>query len=189
MNACGKALAGVTKTAGAVGKGIAAVQTTMQMEQFSRAYVAAIAAQAGCNPSRPEVDEDSVDLALAMKGITGCKRTRANLEIQIKCTGNADLSQETFSYALPVKNYDDLRADVVTPRLLVVVCVPHEIEDWTQQTEEQLCLRRCAYWLSLAGMPETDNSASVTVQIPRTNIFSVDFLREAMRRSANGKTL
>lgn len=72
-----------------------------------------------------------------------------------------------------IKNYDDLRADVIVPRLLVVVCVPEDCEGWTRQTEEHLCLRHCAYWLSLAGMPETDNVESVTVRIPRNQIFSV----------------
>lgn len=161
----------------------------MKMEQFSRAYVAALAAQAGCNPARPEVDEDSVDLTLSMKDISGCKRSRGKLEVQLKCTHAANRGKDTFPFALSIKNYDDLRADVVIPRLLVVVCVPEECDDWTQQTEEQLCLHHCAYWLSLAGMPETNNAESVTVYIPRNQIFSVEFLREAMRRSANEEAL
>lgn len=161
----------------------------MKMEQFSRAYVAALAAQAGCNSARPEVDEDSVDLELSMKGISGCKRSRGKLEMQLKCTHAADRSRDFFPFSLSIKNYDELRADVVIPRLLVVVCVPEECEDWTEQTEEQLCLHHCAYWLSLAGMPETNNAESVTVHIPRNQIFSVEFLREAMRRNANGETL
>lgn len=161
----------------------------MKMEQFSRAYVAALAAQAGCNSARPEVDEDSVDIALSMKDIPGCKRSRGKLEMQLKCTHTADRSKDSFPFALSIKNYDDLRADVVIPRLLVVVCVPEECDDWTQQTEEQLCLHHCAYWLSLAGMPETSNTRSKTVYIPRNQIFSVEFLREAMRRSANEEAL
>lgn len=164
---------------------------TRQMEQFSRAYVAAIAAQAGCNSSRPEVDDDSVDIVLSMKGMTNCKRTRAILEIQLKCTHSADFSgeKEDFPFPLSIKNYDDLRAEVIVPRLLVVVHVPKDCQDWTRQTEEQLCLYRCAYWLSLAGRPESDNNTSVTVHIPRANIFSVEFLKEAMRSCANGEAL
>ena len=165
------------------------MHSTMKMEQFSRAYVAALAAQAGCNPARPEVDEDSMDLELSMKDIPGCKRSRGKLEMQLKCTHTADRSKDSFPFALSIKNYDDLRADVVIPRLLVVVCVPEECDDWTQQTEEQLCLHHCAYWLSLAGMPETNNAESVTVHIARNQIFSVEFLREAMRRSANEEAL
>lgn len=165
------------------------MHSTMKMEQFSRAYVAALAAQAGCNSARPEIDEDSVDLELSMKNISGCKRSRGKLEMQLKCTHAADRSKDEIVFALPVKNYNDLRADVMEPRLLVLVCVPEDCDDWTEQTEDQLCLHHCAYWLSLAGMPETNNTESVTVHIPRNQIFSVEFLREAMRHSANGEAL
>lgn len=101
---------------------------TAKMEQFSRAYVAVIAAQAGCNPSRPEVDNDSVDLELCMKDIPNCRRTRGRVAIQLKCTHAVDRSKDEIAFALPVKNYNDLRADVMEPRLLVLVCVPEDCE-------------------------------------------------------------
>ncbi len=44
---------------------------TMQMEEFSRAYVKAIAAQARYTPYRPEVDDDSIDIGVAGRGIIG----------------------------------------------------------------------------------------------------------------------
>lgn len=97
--------------------------------------------------------------------------------------------KDEIAFALPVKNYNDLRADVMEPRLLVLVCVPEDYDDWAEQTEDQLCLRHCAYWLSLAGKPETENDSTVTVHIPRKNVFSVDFLKEAMRHSANGEMI
>lgn len=162
---------------------------TAKMEQFSRAYVFAIAAQAGCNSSRPEVDDDSVDLELCMKDIPNCKWTRGRIAIQLKCTHAVDCSKDEIAFALPVKNYNDLRAAVMEPRLLVLVCVPEACEDWIKQTEDQLCLYHCAYWLSLAGKPETKNDSTVTVHIPRKNVFSVDFLKEAMRHSANGEMI
>lgn len=75
----------------------------MKMEQFSRAYVAALAAQAGCNSARPEVDEDSVDIALSMKDIPGCKRSRGKLEMQLKCTHTADRTRIPFHLPCPSK--------------------------------------------------------------------------------------
>ena len=71
--------------------------------------------------------------------------------MQLKCTAAAvNMDQETFPFDLPVKNYDDLRAETIVPRLLVVVCVPEEITAWTKQTEQELCMRHCGYWHSLA---------------------------------------
>jgi hypothetical protein len=40
-------------------------------EQFSKAYIKAIAAQIGLNPSKPAVDDDSIDICLEGKGFTG----------------------------------------------------------------------------------------------------------------------
>lgn len=158
---------------------------TNQMEEFSRAYVNAIAAQAGCNPYELKVDNDSIDIGLGTKN-----NIRSRLEIQLKCTGKpVDMDKNVFPFDLPIKNYDDLRAKTLVPRLLVVVLVPKDLREWAHQTEEELCLRHCGYWYSLSGMPDKENKESVRVQIPRKNMFSVDFLRDAMRRIAAGEQL
>lgn len=155
---------------------------TKQMDEFSRAYVRAIVAQAGWNPYNFDIDDDSIDLGI---GINDKGRTR--LEIQLKCTGEpVDMTQETFPFDLKLKNYNDLRVESLVPRLLVVVCVPEDINTWTKQTEQELCLRHCGYWLSLVGMPDVTNKTKVRIQIPRNNIFSVKFLKNAMQRIASG---
>ena len=153
---------------------------TNQMEQFSIAYVKAIAAQAGVNPYKYDVDDDSIDIGFAIKD-----NKRSHIGIQLKCTGKAvDPNKEAFPFDLPIKNYNDLRGETTIPRLLVVVCVPENTDEWTKQTEEELCLRHCGYWCSLEGMPETENKTSVRIQIPRKNIFSVDFLKNAIQGEA-----
>ena len=53
------------------------------MEQFSLAFITAIAAQAGCNHSQPVVDDDSVDLSLFSKR-PGLLREDPALNIQLK---------------------------------------------------------------------------------------------------------
>jgi len=63
-----------------------------------------------------------------------------------------------------------------------LVVVPEQIEDWMEQTPDRLILRRCAYWASLFGLPESDNENTVTVDVPRVNIFSVDTLNRIMQR-------
>ncbi len=75
------------------------------------------------------------------------------------------------------------------PQLLIVVLVPEEIRDWLSQTQESLCLKRCGYWLSLRGQPPIDNKTSITVEIPRQNIFSPNALKIIMERIAVGESL
>ena len=57
---------------------------------------------------------------------------------------------------------------------------------WLQCSPDQLVLRHCAYWLSLAGAPATDNEWSVTVQVPRANLFTVEGLGGLMHRINEG---
>jgi Domain of unknown function (DUF4365) len=83
----------------------------------------------------------------------------------------------------PVKNYRDLiLSDLSNPRILVVVVVPEQIDDWIEQTPERLVIRRCAYWTSLLGLAESDNETTVTVDDPRANLFVVDALSQIMQR-------
>jgi hypothetical protein len=45
-------------------------------------------------------------------------------------------------------------------------------------TEDQLIVRRCAYWQSFMGQPATKNKETIRVAVPRKNVFSVDALNQ-----------
>jgi hypothetical protein len=156
-----------------------------QKEQFSITYIRAIAAVAGYSLYRPEVDNDSVDLGIASRGSTG-KILSPRLELQLKCTARGILDENYIKYPLNLKNYNDLKVNVLVPRILVVVLVPEKITDWLKQTESELCLRHCAYWVSLRGMPDTKNTTNVTIEIPRSNQFTPDALQAIIQRISFG---
>lgn len=107
--------------------------------------------------------------------------------MQLKCTERMAGRNGSFPFALPIKNYNDLRGDDVhVPRILVVVFVPDTLDLWLEQSEERLLMKHCAYWLSLRDAPETTNTTNVTVQLPRTQQFTVDALRSMMLRIGHG---
>lgn len=154
---------------------------TQRMECFSRAYIQAVAAHAGFQVSVPGVDDDSVDgIILSRIG----KRPR--LEFQLKATGQEVLRDDHVAFPLPLKNYDDLRIETITPRLLIVVVMPGNKDEWLDQSEDALCLRRCAYWHSMLGQPETTNSTTVTVHLPRSQVFTPGSLVDMMERIQAG---
>ncbi len=164
---------------------------SQRKEQFSRSFIRAVAAVAGYSIYEPEVDDDSIDLGIAGRSFAGVPRP-PRIEAQLKCTAGDVLREDSLAYPLKRKNYDDLRKiaeDLVVPRLLVVVCVPESESEWLRQTEEELALRRCGYWVSLSGQPETTNRTSVTVSLPRTNRFDVDSLRGLMERASRKEPL
>jgi hypothetical protein len=77
-------------------------------------------------------------------------------------------------YPLNLKNYNDLRINALVPRILVVVLVPENLADWLVQSEDELLMRHCGYWVSLRGLPETPNATTVTVELRRSNQFTVE---------------
>jgi hypothetical protein len=84
---------------------------------------------------------------------------------------------------MEVKTYDDLRdPGVGCPRILVLLVMPEDEAAWTEQGEDHLLIRKCAYWTSLKGMPATANTSTVRVPIPRVNAYSVDALNRLMEK-------
>src|SRR5947208_3123117 len=61
----------------------------------------------------------------------------------------------SIRFPLKVKNYRELIGKRYIPRILIVVVVPKKVNDWLKQDEKSLILRRCGYWVSLAGEPES----------------------------------
>lgn len=158
----------------------------MQKEQFSKAYVQAVAACAGFSWSVPSVDDDSIDMCLHRTGGGGTIRS-PRLDLQIKCVGRDSPATEQFPYSIKLKNYDDLRDEcIMIPRILVVVLVPDLLPDWLTHSETELTLRRCGYWLSLRGLPPSTNKTGQTIQMNRSQQFNVASLQAIMDQISNG---
>jgi hypothetical protein len=138
-----------------------------QKEQFSIAYIRAVAAVAAVKVARVEVDDDSVDVLLERTG--GCA---PKLDLQLKCTADLPSANAAQSLPLKLKNYEDLRRPTTAPRWLVVLYVPTLPDDWMNIRHEQTLLKHHARWLSLAGFPVMDNDTSVSVHLPHENIFT-----------------
>jgi hypothetical protein len=157
-------------------------------EIYSRGYVSAVAGAAGCAVAVPYPETDSVDLILKHEHEPGPYRFPM-LEVQVKSISTLELEEddESFSYDLKKKNYDDLRGIYHhAPRLLFVVLVPRNSSDWTFHSEEELLLRRCGYWVSLRNAPESNNTATVAVTCHRKDSLSPASLRDIMIRIASG---
>jgi hypothetical protein len=162
--------------------------TNSQKEQFSLAYIRAVASVAGYYPYRPEVDINSVDLTIAVRGSLDTLR-QPKLDVQAKCTARDVVYADSVHFPLDIGNYNDLRAPRHTPCILIVVTVPPTLDEWLVQTEEQLILRHCAYWVSLLDAPATGNETTITVNIPTSNVFSPGDLRAMMRRIDRGDAI
>lgn len=162
----------------------ALLTTADQEEALSCVYVRAVAARAGYTMSTPSPDRDGVDLQIHAGGAR-----RPALNVQLKATVNLERRGDGHvRYPLKRRNYDLLRIETQTPRLLVVLDLPNEEDRWMTVTEDELVLRHRAYWLSLQGYKETANKESITIPIPEGNLFDVEGLRRLMEQSRERRT-
>jgi hypothetical protein len=155
-----------------------------RQEALTRAYIQAVAARAGLSCSFREFDY-GIDVTLHEIRRRGRRyaETGVNLDIQAKSTGAAAVTETVVQYDLAAKNYDDLRdLEAGCPRILVLLILPDDENQWTEQTEEQLLLRHAAYWISLRGREPSANSRTVRLAIPRANLLTITALQALMQR-------
>ena len=153
-------------------------------ERFSLAYIRAVATHAGYFVDEPQIDRSSID------GVVRADFGRApRIEFQAKATSQDILRENHLAFPLPIGNYKDLSQDAMIPRILIVVLMPQERAQWLSQTSRELCLRRCAYWLSLKGQPPLPNTTSATVRIPVTNVFGSEQLAVLMEKVERGESV
>jgi hypothetical protein len=96
------------------------------------------------------------------------------------------LKADHIAFPLPIKNYDDLRVETITARILIVLVMPENEVEWLECSQDALSLRRCAYWHTLLREPETINSTTITVYLPRSQMFTRGSLAAMMRRIQAG---
>lgn len=86
--------------------------------------------------------------------------------------------------------YDDLRADTVSvPRILVVLFLPEDAENWLTITPNELLLKNCAYWTSLRGAVASSNKTGETVYLPKAQILGTNNLIDIFTRLSRNEIL
>ena len=151
-------------------------------EGLSRAYVQAVAAAAGYTLAEQNFDRDGVDVQVRAGG-----QTRPSLDMQLKATVGLGQDGAHWRFPLRKRNYDLLRERTMVPRVLVVLDLPKDEQRWLNVSEQELVMRRCAYWVALRGAPECGNDHTVTVSVPTANRLDVPALKDLMDRARRGK--
>jgi hypothetical protein len=159
------------------------MQLTDQQEEFSYAYIHAVATVAdyGVIRSPRVVDNAGIDLTISALGDRNLPR-EPSLHVQVKCTYQDIRGENHLVYSLDAKTHHRLCREVSIPRLLVVVFVPDTPTHWLTHSEDELILRHCGYWLSLRGETPTSNQTGQTVYIPRIQRFDPVGLHGIMQR-------
>lgn len=163
------------------------IPLTTRQEQFSIAYLRAIASVAGYSIEEMHVDMDSLDASIMQRGNEQGFPLIESLRVQLKCTYSHSPKNGHLAFPLSKKNYDDLRRECLNPRILVVVHVPKNLDDWIDHQNQQMLLRHEAYWKNLHGMPATSNKDSITVKLDTKQKLTVGELQRLMNILARGQ--
>jgi hypothetical protein len=151
-------------------------------EDFSFAYVRAVAAAGDCYVEKRDRDVAGIDGTVFQYNCCGRFPSRG-LDFQLKCSHVPKLSGTAFTYNLPVKNYEYLiKRGPTDPAILIVVVVPEDVGSWTEHSEEQLLIHRCGYWTDLRAMGPVGNKNTVAIRMNRERQFSPESLSELMDR-------
>ena len=153
--------------------GASVVSPNFIQEQLSLAYVRAVVFRSGLRLSRPDVDDHGIDGTIVDPDRRGVNR----VDFQLKSTASYGTTDTAVGYDLRVQNYNQLIIEDDVPRILILFIMPDDDGQWLLQDEEELCLRKCAYWVSLMGMLRSLNSSTQRVSVPLVNIFDQNGLR------------
>jgi hypothetical protein len=151
-------------------------------EEFSYAYIHAVASAAGyiCQRSDRQSDNDGVDITIKKSG-RGPGRTRDYLELQVKCSAKSSskvrIGKDKIGFRLETDSYSELIKPGTIPCILVLVIVPDQFIDWVSQSEEAMIMKHCAYYEDLQNRESTLNKASINIKIPRSQIFDASSLQ------------
>jgi len=155
-------------------------------ELISLRYIELVAAYNGFNTSVQDKDygEDLSIIEVGYRIENGHKRLRntgREIRIQLKATTvNSIIYEENIiKYDLEIKNFNDLieRRDSAYPLILMVFILPVNKEDWINISDEELIVKKCAYWyLPKDKNIETNNTSTKRIGIYKDNLFSIHTL-------------
>lgn len=169
-------------------------QQSIKMEDMSEAYLRALCAANGYSVDRGSHDNDGVDITVRCKGQVDSDSTlySTSLDIQLKSSFSKIVEHEdgSITYPLEVKNYKSLiDSRRMIPLILVVFQMHNDENLWVEQTSDWLKITKCAYWISLKGQPDTQNTSTINIEIPAQNLLTKDSLKGIMSRISKQEAL
>jgi len=161
--------------------------------ELSYAYLHAVCSKAGisCKQGDRHDDAAGVDAEIIYRGaLQHPYLTEIQLNVQLKATTSQPaVTERGFSYFLQgTKRYNKLRTnDSPIYKILVVLFLPENPDEWLNCSEDELILKKAAYWVNLYGAPSVDTTSGTTIYIPTSNILTPEALVNLVNLAANKK--
>lgn len=158
-------------------------------EELCRAHISAIAAMAGLNQGRDNLDYgvDGRFVEVEWNG-RGYVSSGVSIEYQAKATVRWEIRGGHVVYALEADAYNAIagRGSYRTPLILILLCLPRQRQGWHRIDDAGTYLREHCYW-HIFGPPKTTNISSVTIQIPLAQRFTPEALQDLLLAERDAK--
>lgn len=131
------------------------------------------------------------DVSIAAAGVVGAGTlSDPQIDLQLKASNDPKhlLQDGQVAFTLRHAHHEQLIAARSVAKLLVVLILPPDEEQWMTHSPDSLILRRCAWWKRMTGEASVAPSPGgfVTVHLPRAQHFSPQGLRGIMERISMG---
>ena len=136
-------------------------------QELSRAYLRAVISRSGHDLNFTDPDYRGVDGTIENPLLRGVNR----IDFQLKSTTVYTSKGSIIEYDLRVQDFNTLIKEAEIPRILILFTMPIDEAEWLTLSADELCLRRCAYWVSLMGKPISINKSTVRVSLPMSNVL------------------
>ncbi|KAA9374849.1 DUF4365 domain-containing protein [Microbispora cellulosiformans] len=167
------------------------IPKTECMQTLQIGYLHAVAAAAGCSLQPHNQDYRGIDWDVTHgASLHHSEEGEATIKVQLKATTQYPLPPDGEDFALTLRNQHLAKLNYknpTVPRLLVAMLAPAEMAEWIKADHNWTELRRCCYWVNLAGV-ELSGKESTNIRIPTAQIFDDVALCDIMLRvGAGGK--
>jgi hypothetical protein len=160
--------------------------------ELSLAYVQAVAAVVTFSVDVPHNDMDSVDATVSGKGLIASDSiiSSPRIELQLKASKNIHPNENgEIPFDLSIKNFNELRANTMVPRLLVLMSLPDDQSEWLIHNPDSLVLQKCCYYLNLKGLLDSYNGSNQRVYVPISNVLTPEALKNLMIKASKYEDL
>lgn len=165
------------------------IAVTAAMEVLQIAYLHAVVSAARCSLGDPRPDR-RLDWVIHHQSGAHVVDNEADLKVQLKSTSEIQIDPDSSQFSFRIENAGLEYLNFSNPtvnKILVVMTLPDEIDEWIHARHDHLTIRRCCYWVNLAGVKPT-GAEKTTIKVPTEQIFDHRALCSIMQRvGAGGK--
>lgn len=162
-------------------------QTAMQ-EEVSKAFVHLVASAAGVTLMDWKTDYGAIDVTVKSLVDYKCEGGfQPQFDLQLKCTTQESVQHnEHVSWSVNRRTYEKLtHHNRGTMAVFGIMVVPDDPGLWLAHNTEGLLARSHMYFIRAKDFPELpDEQQSITVQIPKSNVFSSTNVLKLMQEAS-----